>query len=53
MNGSDEFTRLDDTTLLLMRQTAAETGDAGRQAALDAEVFRRTAKIRARLGGGR
>jgi hypothetical protein len=50
---NDDLTRLDDTTLLLMRQAAADNGDTGRQAALDAEVTRRVALLRARLGGGR
>lgn len=47
----EDLTRLDDATLLLMRQAAADSGDADRKRALDAEVFQRTAKIRARLGG--
>jgi hypothetical protein len=49
----DDLTRLDDTTLLLMRQAAADKFDAERRAALDAEVIRRVGLIRARLGGGR
>jgi hypothetical protein len=49
----DDLKRLDDTTLLLMRQAAADNGDADWQRALDAEVIRRTAIIRAQLGGGR
>jgi|HubBroStandDraft_2_1064218.scaffolds.fasta_scaffold989186_2 hypothetical protein len=47
------ITRLDDTTLLLMRQEAADRGDSERQAALEAEVTRRVALLRASLGGGR
>ena len=49
----EDLKRLDDTTLLLMRQAAADNGDADWQRALDAEVIRRTAIIRAQLGGGR
>jgi len=50
---SDDIRQLDDATLLLQRQAAADAGDNTRRAALDAEVARRTALIRARLGGGR
>jgi hypothetical protein len=53
MGDSDDLTLLDDTTLLLQRQAAADSGNASRLAALDAEVIRRTALIRAMLGGGR
>jgi hypothetical protein len=49
----DDLTRLDDTTLLFMRQAAADNGDAERRTALDAEVTRRVAVLRAQLGGGR
>jgi hypothetical protein len=49
----DDIRRLDDTTLLLLRQAAADCGDEKRLLALDAEVIRRTALIRAQLGGGR
>jgi hypothetical protein len=49
----DDIRRLDDTALLLQRQAAADEGDGERQARLDAEVIRRTALIRAQLGGGR
>ena len=49
----DEVRLLDDTALLLQRQAAAESGDVKRLTVLDAEVIRRTAKIRAALGGGR
>jgi hypothetical protein len=49
----DAIRRLDDTTLLLQRQAAADGGDMLRLSALNAEVIRRTALIRARLGGGR
>jgi hypothetical protein len=50
---SEDFRELDDTTLLLQRQAAADAGDEERLARLDAEVIRRTARIRAGLGGGR
>jgi hypothetical protein len=50
---NDDLARLDDTTLLLMRQAAADNDDAERRTALDAEVTRRVALLRARLGGGR
>jgi hypothetical protein len=53
MNESDDFSRLDDFTLLLLRQMAADNGEQERLAKLNAEVSRRTAIIRARLGGGR
>lgn len=53
MSESDDFTKLDDFTLLLQRQTAADNGEAERLAKLNAEVTRRTTMIRARLGGGR
>jgi hypothetical protein len=53
MSESDDFSRLDDFTLLLLRQTAADNGEEERLATLNAEVSRRTAIIRARLGGGR
>jgi hypothetical protein len=46
----DDLARLDDATVLLMRQAAADSGDAERQAALDAEVTRRVAVLRAQLG---
>jgi hypothetical protein len=49
----DYIRRLDDTTLLLQRQAAADCSDEKRLTALDAEVIRRTALIRAQLGGGR
>jgi hypothetical protein len=49
----DDIRRLDDTTLLLLRQAAADCGDEKRLLALEAEVIRRTALIRAQLGGGR
>jgi hypothetical protein len=49
----DDICRLDDTTLLLQRQAAADAGDERRRVRLDAEVIRRAALIRARLGGGR
>jgi hypothetical protein len=45
--------QLDDFSLLVMRQTAADNGDEELLAALSAEVNRRTALIRAQLGGGR
>ena len=45
--------RLDDTTLLLQRQAAADAGDERRRVTLDAEVTRRATLIRAWLGGGR
>jgi hypothetical protein len=48
-----DIRRLDDTSLLLQRQAAADCGDEKRLVALDAEVIRRTALIRAQLGGGR
>jgi hypothetical protein len=50
---SDDIRQLDDTALLLQRQAAADAGDDKRQAVLDAEVIRRTALIRVRLGGRR
>jgi hypothetical protein len=53
MSESDDFSRLDDFTLLLQRQIAADNGEEERLAKLNAEVTRRTAIIRARLGGGR
>jgi hypothetical protein len=53
MSDSDDIRSLDDTTLLLQRQAAADGGDVRRLAALDSEVIRRTALIRAMLGGGR
>jgi hypothetical protein len=49
----DDVRLLDDTTLLLQRQAAADSGDVKRLAALDAELIRRMAVIRAALGGGR
>jgi hypothetical protein len=48
-----DIRRLDDTTLLLQRQAAADEGDEERRSRLDAEVIRRAALIRACLGGGR
>lgn len=51
MSNSDDFARLDDTTLLLMRQSAADSGNAERQRALEAEVVRRTAMIRGATRG--
>ena len=48
----DDIRRLDDTSLLLQRQAAADCGDEKRLVALDVEVIRRTALIRAQLGGG-
>jgi hypothetical protein len=53
MSDSDGIRLLDDTTLLLQRQAAADRGDVERRAALDAELIRRMAVIRAALGGGR
>jgi hypothetical protein len=53
MSNSDDISQLDDTTLLLQRQAAADSGDEERQARLDAEVARRTLLIRAALGDGR
>jgi hypothetical protein len=53
MGDSDDVRLLDDTALLLQRQAAADSGDVVRLAALNAEVIRRTALIRALLGGGR
>jgi hypothetical protein len=53
MSESDDFSKLDDFTLLLQRQTAADNGEKERLAKLNAEVTRRTAMIRARLGGQR
>lgn len=49
----DNLTRLNGTTLLLLRQAAADNGDAERQTALDIEVTRRVAALRAQLRGGR
>jgi hypothetical protein len=48
----DDLTRIDDTTLLLMRQAAADNSDARQRAALNAEVTRRVTVLLARLGGG-
>jgi hypothetical protein len=53
MSDSDGIGQLDDTTLLLQRQAAADSGDVRRLTELDAEVIRRTAMIQAALGGRR
>ena len=49
----EDIGQLDDFSLLVMRQAAADKGDTERLAALSTEVTRRTALIRAQLGGGR
>lgn len=53
MTSDDGLSQLDDFTLLLQRQEAADNHDAERLTALDAEVARRVIQIRATLGGGR
>lgn len=48
MSDGEDLTRLDDTSLLMERQRAADNGDDKRKAELDAEVLQRWGELRRR-----
>jgi len=50
MSDGEDLTRMDDTSLLMDRQRAADSGDDERKAELDAEVLQRWGSLRRRPG---